>query len=666
LFGLVLAIGIVVDDAIVVVENVERNISLGYPPVEATQRAMREVTGPIVAVALVLSAVFIPTAFIPGLSGQFYKQFAITVAISTIISAINSLTLSPALSALLLRDHHAPKDWLSRVMDKSFGWFFRPFNRFFEWVSNKYSGGVARLIRVSAISLMVYAGLLVLTWQTFKAVPSGFVPPQDKQYLIAFAQLPEGSTIDRTDKVIRRMSEIAMKHPGVEDVVAFPGLSINGFTNSPNSGIAFTTLKPFEDRASDELSGAAIARQLQQEFGDIQDAFVAIFTPPPVNGLGTTGGFKFYIQDRGDLGYDELYTAVQNLIAKANQTPGLAGLFTSYTINNPQLDADVDRAKAKQQGVPLANIFETMQINLGSLYVNDFNRFGRTYQVIAQADAEFRTNASDITRLKTRNASGEMVPLGSLMTVKETYGPDRAMRYNGYRAAEINGMPAPGYSSGQAEAIMEKLAAETLPKGMVLDWTELTYQKILAGNTGLLVFPISLLLVFLVLAAQYESFRLPFAVLLIVPMALLSAMAGVWLTKGDNNIFTQIGLIVLIGLAAKNAILIVEFAVKLREEGKSIVEAAIEASRLRLRPILMTSIAFIAGVFPLVVSKGAGAEMRQAMGIAVFSGMIGVTLFGLLLTPVFYVVLEKIGLKKPKPVSTASSGPQQSALTGHA
>jgi hydrophobe/amphiphile efflux-1 (HAE1) family protein len=648
LFGLVLAIGIVVDDAIVVVENVERNITLGLSPVDATKKAMREVTGPIVATALVLSAVFIPTAFVPGLSGQFYKQFAITIAISTIISAFNSLTLSPALSALLLKDHHAPKDVVSKVMDKSLGWFFRPFNRFFEWASNKYSNGVSRLIRVSAIGLIVYVGMLFLTWQSFKAVPSGFVPPQDKQYLIAFAQLPEGASIERTEAVIRKMGEIAMNHPGVADVVSFPGLSVNGFTNSPNSGIAFTPLKPFEERKDPKLSAANIVKDLQAEYAKIDEAFIAIFTPPPVNGLGTTGGFKFYVEDRADLGYDELYAAVQSLMAKGNQTPGLAGMFSSYTINNPQLDAEVDRAKAKQLGVPLANIFETMQINLGSLYVNDFNRFGRTYQVVAQADAEFRTNADDITKLKTRNNKGEMVPLGTLVKVNETYGPDRAMRYNGYRAAEINGMPGPGFSSGQAEAIVEKLAAETLPKGMVLDWTELTYQKILAGNTGMLVFPISILLVFLVLAAQYESFRLPFAVLLIVPMALLAAMTGVWLTKGDNNIFTQIGLIVLIGLAAKNAILIVEFAVKLREEGKGIVEAAVEASRLRLRPILMTSIAFIAGVFPLVVASGAGAEMRKAMGVAVFAGMIGVTVFGLFLTPIFYAVLERIGVKKPK------------------
>ena len=655
LFGLVLAIGIVVDDAIVVVENVERNIALGYSPFEATKRAMREVTGPIVATALVLSAVFIPTAFISGLSGQFYKQFAITIAISTVISAFNSLTLSPALAALLLRDHHAPKDWLSKAMDKAFGWFFRPFNRFFEWSSNKYSNGVNRVVRRGAIAMIVYAGLVFMTYKTFQKVPSGFVPEQDKQYLVAFAQLPDGASLERTDEVVRKMGEIMLKHPGVADSIAFPGLSINGFTNSPNAGIAFVGLKSFEEREGKGMSGKEIAAQLQAEFNGIQGAFVAIFPPPPVNGLGTTGGFKLYVEDRAGLGYDELYNSTQALIAKANQTPGLAGVFSGFTVNTPQLEADVDRAKAKQQGIPLDNIFETMQINLGSLYVNDFNRFGRTYQVVAQADAEFRTNADDIARLRTRNEKGQMVPLGSVLDVKETYGPERAMRYNGYPAAEINGGPAPGFSSGQAEALMEQVAKETLPKGIAMEWTDLTYQRILAGNTGVLIFPLSILLVFLVLAAQYESFRLPFAVLLIVPMALLSAMAGVWLTAGDTNIFTQIGLFVLIGLAAKNAILIVEFAVKLREEGKGIIESAVEATRLRLRPILMTSIAFIAGVYPLVAASGAGAEMRQAMGIAVFSGMIGVTIFGLFFTPIFYVLLERIGSKKKSLPSTPAT-----------
>jgi hydrophobe/amphiphile efflux-1 (HAE1) family protein len=661
LFGLVLAIGIVVDDAIVVVENVERNIGLGLTPVEATKRAMREVTGPIIATSLVLSAVFIPTAFISGLTGQFYKQFALTIAISTIISTFNSLTLSPALSALLLKGHDAPKDKLTRAMDFAFGWFFRPFNRFFAWSTQKYSNSVARLIRVAAIALVVYAGLLGASAWLFQKTPTGFVPTQDKQYLVAFTQLPSAASLDRTDDVIRKMSEIALNHPGVANAIAFPGLSINGFTNSPNSGIVFVALKPFEERKTKELSGLAIADQLQQQFGDIQDAFIAIFPPPAVQGLGQIGGFKLYIEDRSDAGLDALYGATQGLIGQAYQTPGLTGLFSSYTINTPQLVADVDRAKAKAQGVPLANVFETMQINLGSLYVNDFNRFGRTYQVVAQADAEFRDRAEDILRLKTRNAAGELVPLGALVKVSETYGPDRVMRYNGYPAAEINGAPAPGFSSGQAEALMEELAATHLPKGMALDWTELTFQKIIAGNTAIYIFPLSVFLVFLVLAAQYESFRLPFAVILIVPMALLSALVGLWLTQGENNVFTQIGLIVLIGLAAKNAILIVEFAVKRREEGEGIVEAALDAAKLRLRPILMTSIAFIAGVFPLVISTGAGAEMRQAMGIAVFSGMIGVTIFGLFLTPVFYVVLEKLGLRKPAPASSEAIEPQPAA-----
>jgi multidrug efflux pump len=660
LFGLVLAIGIVVDDAIVVVENVERNIRLGLKPFDATRQAMREVTGPIVATALVLSAVFIPTAFISGLTGQFYKQFAITIAISTVISAFNSLTLSPALSALLLRDHHAAPDLLTRWMERGLGWFFRPFNRFFEWASRRYSAAVARVLRFAAIAVVLYVGLLTLTTLLYRKTPSGFVPTQDKQYLIAFAQLPAAASLDRADAVIHRMSELALAHPGVAHTIAFPGLSINGFTNSSNSGIVFVALKPFEDRRSAELTGTAIARQLQQQYSQIQDAYISIFPPPPVRGVGTIGGFKFYVEDRGDSGLDALFEATQNLMGAARQAPQLTGIFSSYTINTPQLAADVDRAKAKILGIPLSNLFETMQINLGSLYVNDFNRFGRTYQVIAQADSSFRTTPDDILRLKTRNAAGDLVPLATVVKVRETYGPDRVMRYNGYPAAEVNGAAAPGISSGEAEAAMEKLAAANLPKGMALDWTELTFQRILAGNTGIYVFPLSILLVFLVLAAQYESFRLPFAVILIVPMALFSALVGLWFTRGENNVFTQIGLIVLIGLAAKNAILIVEFAVRRREEGYSIASAALDAAKLRLRPILMTSIAFIAGVFPLVISHGAGAEMRQAMGIAVFAGMIGVTLFGLFLTPVFYALLERLGVRKQARVTepiTASASP---------
>ncbi len=659
LFGLVLAIGIVVDDAIVVVENVERNIALGLSPVEATRRAMNEVTGPIIATALVLCAVFVPTAFISGLSGQFYKQFAITIAISTVISAFNSLTLSPALSAVLLRPHGATKDTCSRLIDLLFGWLFRPFNRFFEWASHQYSAGVARVIRKSAVALLVYGGLIALTAWSFKQVPTGFVPTQDKQYLVAFAQLPDAASLDRTEAVIRRMSDLALKHPGVQDAIAFPGLSINGFTVSPNAGVIFVGLKPFKERRDAALGGLAIAGALNAEFSRIQEAFVAIFPPPPVNGLGTIDGFKLHIQDRGDLGYEKLYAASQELIGKAWQTPGLTRIFSGYQINVPQLEADVDRVKTKSQGVPLVNVFETMQVYLGSLYVNDFNRFGRTYQVIAQADAEFRDRPEDITRLKTRNAQGQMVTLGALVKVKEAHGPDRVMHYNGYPSADINGAPAPGFSSGQAEALMAKLAAETLPPGAQFEWTDLTYQKLLAGNTAYAIFPLCILLVFLVLAAQYESFRLPLAIILIVPLCLLFAIGGVWLARGDNNIFTQISFIVLIGLACKNAILIVEFAKVKQDEGLSPLAAAVEAAKLRLRPILMTSIAFIAGVFPLVIATGAGAEMRRAMGTAVFSGMIGVTLFGLFLTPVFYVVLMKLGLKKS---SAAESQPHSAPL----
>ena len=657
LFGLVLAIGIVVDDAIVVVENVERNIALGLPPAEAAKRAMSEVTSPIIATALVLCAVFVPTAFISGLTGQFYKQFAITIAISTVISAINSLTLSPALCAVLLKEHGARKDWFARVMERALGWFFRPFNRLFAWSGDKYSGGVASVLRKSAVALVVYAGLVLLTGWSFNKMPTGFVPTQDKQYLVAFAQLPEGASLDRTEAVIRRMSDIGLKQPGVESAVAFPGLSISGFSVAPNAGIVFFTLKPFEERQTKQLSGPAIAAALNQKFASVQEAFVLTVMPPPVQGLGTIGGFKFYVEDRADLGYDALYQNMQQIVGKSYQTPGLAGVFSTFTVNVPQLDADIDRVKAKQQGVPLQNLFETMQIYLGSLYINDFNRFGRTYEVIAQADGQFRQRPEDVTRLKTRNAAGEMVPLGTLVKVTETHGPDRAMRYNGYPAAEINGGPAPGFSSGQAETLITKLANENLPKGMTMEWTELTYQRILAGNTAIYVYPLCLLLVFLVLAAQYESFRLPLAIILIVPMCLLFAITGVWLKGSDNNIFTQIGLIVLVGLACKNAILIVEFARhKQEEEGKSPFDAAVEASRLRLRPILMTSIAFIAGVFPLVKSHGAGAEMRQAMGIAVFSGMIGVTLFGLFLTPVFYLILMKLGLKRKTAAMTEHKG----------
>jgi hydrophobe/amphiphile efflux-1 (HAE1) family protein len=642
LFGLVLAIGIVVDDAIVVVENVERNITNGLKPIEATRQAMREVTGPIIATALVLCAVFVPTAFISGLTGQFYKQFALTIAISTVISAFNSLTLSPALSALLLKAQGAPPDRLTRILNRLLGGFFRPFNRVFSRFSTSYVSGVGHVVRGAGVALFIYGGLIALTYLGFARTPTGFIPQQDKQYLVSFAQLPDAATLDRTEDVIRRMGEIALKQPGVDHAVAFPGLSINGFTNSPNSGIVFVTLKPFDERKSKSLSAGAIAAALNQQYGNIQEAFIAVFPPPPVMGLGTIGGFRMQIEDRGGLGFEELYKQTQNLLAKGNQTPALQGLFSGYQVNVPQIDAEVDREKAKSQGVSVQELFDTMQVYLGSLYVNDFNAFGRTYPVTAQAEPNFRLQAEDVVRLKTRNAAGDMIPLGSFVTVKHSSGPDRVMHYNSYPTAEINGGPAVGFSSGQAQAAIEQLARKELPNGMGFEWTELTYQQIIAGNTAVLIFPLVVLLVFLVLAAQYESLSLPLAVILIMPMVLLSAITGVELTRGDNNIFTQIGLIVLVGLASKNAILIVEFARDQELEGVPPLQAALNAARLRLRPILMTSLAFIMGVVPLVLSTGAGAEMRHAMGIAVFSGMLGVTVFGLILTPLFYVLVRKL------------------------
>ncbi|WP_339671972.1 multidrug efflux RND transporter permease subunit [Dasania marina] len=642
LFGLVLAIGIVVDDAIVVVENVERNIEKGLSSVAAAQQAMKEVTGPIIATTLVLGAVFIPAAFMSGLTGQFYKQFALTIAISTFISALNSLTLSPALSALLLRSKGAPKDAFSRFLDRLLqGWLFTPFNRLFDWGSHGYARVIKKIIRSAGIVMLLYVGLLLLTAQQFASTPTGYVPSQDKQYLVAFTQLPDAASLDRTEAVIREMSRLALEHPGVADTVAFPGLNINGFSRSSSSGVIFVTLKPFAERKAEHLSAHAIAGKLNGQFASIQDAYMAIFPPPPVRGMGNIGGFRLQLQDKGSLGYEALYKATQEVIGKSRQVPELAGAFTSFQVNTPQIDVDVDREKAKMQGVAVDDIFSTMQIYLGSMYVNDFNKFGRNYQVNVQSAESFRQQPEQIGQLKVRNKQGDMIPLASFIKVKHSAGPDRVMHYNGFMTAEINASAAPGYSSGQAQAAMEKVLAENLPAGVEYEWTDLTYQQQLAGNTAVLIFPLMVLLVFLVLAAQYESLSLPLAIILIVPMTLLSAIVGVVIYGGDNNIFTQIGFIVLVGLATKNAILIVEFAREQELEGKTIVEAILEASHQRLRPILMTSIAFIMGVLPLVISTGAGAEMRQAMGVAVFSGMIGVTVFGLLLTPVFYVLVRK-------------------------
>lgn len=646
LFGMVLAIGIVVDDAIVVVENVERNIHRGLTPREATHVAMSEVSEPIIAIALTLTAVFLPIAFISGLTGQFYQQFALTIVISTLISAFNSLTLSPALAAILLRDKNTPPDGLTRTINALFGRFFAWFNRMFDRRSVAYSGRVTQALGRKSGWVLVYLLLTGATVWGFQAVPRGFIPAQDKQNMIGFVQLPDGASIERTEAVVRQVSDIAMHEPGVSHVVAFPGASINGFVNSPSSAILFFPLDDFSQRRDKSLQGAAIAGRLMQKFSMIDNAFVAVFPSPAVRGLGQTGGFKLQIEDRADLGYEALAKVVSEVTAKANQTPGLSTVYSGYKINTPQLFADLDRTKALQLGLSVSDVFNTMQVYLGSLYVNDFNRFGRTYRVIAQADSHFRDQAQDVGRLQVRNTRGDMIPLSAVMTVENTFGPDMAMRYNAYRSADINASAAPGYSSSQAQDIMAGLLAGILPPGMVFEWTELAYQEILAGNTALFIFPLCVLLVFLVLAAQYESLVLPLAIILIVPMSTMAALFGVWLTGGDNNIFTQISFFLLAGLAAKNAILIVEFARELEHQGLSIVEAAIQASRLRLRPILMTSFAFIMGVVPLVLSHGAGAEMRHAMGVAVFSGMLGVTFFGLFLTPVFYVVLRKISSRR--------------------
>ena len=648
LFGLVLAIGIVVDDAIVVVENVERNISEGLSPIDATVKAMKEVTGPIVATTLVLASVFIPTAFMTGLTGQFYKQFALTITISTFISAINSLTLSPALSALLLKGHDAPKDRLTRIIDMLFGrWLFTPFNHFFSKLSRGYGFVVKKVIRGGALVATLYIVLVGITGLQFNTTPSGYIPAQDKQYLIAFAQLPNAASLDRSALVIEEMTSIALAHPGVEAALGFPGLSVNGFTNATNSGIVFVMLSDFDERTEPSMSANAIAAELNGQYSSIKEAYVAIFPPPPVMGLGTIGGFRLQIEDRAGYGFKALNDMTTQVMQKAYQTPELAGVFSSYQVNVPQLDIAVDRDKTKRQGVDLNQLFQTMQGYMSSTYVNDFNLFGRTFQVNMQADEPFRTSAEQIGQLKVRNNNGEMVSLDSFIQVSDIAGPDRVMHYNGFTTAEINGGPAAGFSSGEAQAAIERILEETLPNGMTYEWTELTYQQILTGNANMLVFPLVIVLVFMMLAAQYESVRLPMAIVLIIPMTLLSALSGVLLYGGDNNILTQIGLIVLVGLATKNAILIVEFAKELQEQGMTIMEAILEAGRLRLRPILMTSIAFIMGVAPLVFSTGAGAEMRQAMGVAVFSGMIGVTVFGLLLTPLFYYYLAKRVVARP-------------------
>jgi len=661
LFGLVLSIGIVVDDAIVVVENVERHIEDGEEPLEAARRAMREVTGPIIAITSVLAAVFIPTAFLTGLQGEFYRQFALTIAISTILSAVNSLTLSPALAGMLLRPRTIAPPRDPRSLRGRAGRVFQRLSRPFERAPDAYGNGVRKLVRVSGVALFIYGGLLALTLFGFKVVPPGFVPMQDKYYLVGIAQLPNSASLDRTDDVVKQMSKLALAEPGVESVVAFPGLSINGFVNVPNAAVMFVMLDPFKDRTSPDLAATAIAGRLQAKFASIQDGFLGVFPPPPVPGLGATGGFKMQIEDRGGVGLDALVQQTQILMMKATESGQVAGLMTSLDVNAPQLDVVIDRTKAKSQGVPLADVFESLQVYLGSLYINDFNRFGRTYKVTVQGDAEHRMQAEAIGQLQVRNAAGQMLPLSSFVTVTPSSGPDRVIHYNGYPSADISGGAPPGVSSGQVVVVMERLAKEVLPEGVSFEWTELTYQQKLAGDAALYIFPLCVLLAYLILAAQYNSWLLPLSVLLIVPMCLLSAIGGVWLMGGDNNVFVQIGLIVLVGLAAKNAILIVEFARTLEEDGWSTVDAVVEACRLRLRPIVMTSLAFIAGVVPLVLATGAGAEMRQAMGVAVFAGMLGVTVFGLFLTPVFYVVIRRISSRFERRKGGASHPAQERA-----
>ncbi len=642
LFGLVLAIGIVVDDAIVVVENVERNIALGLSPVDATRKAMEEVSGAVVAIGLVLAAVFVPTAFISGLTGQFYRQFALTVAVSTLISAFNSLTLSPALAALLLQPHHAPKDFLGRLIHGSVDWLFRGFNRFFEGSRSAYLSMLGRILRQCGIALFLYGGLIALTWFTFHKVPTGFIPSQDKGYVIAYVQLPDGASLERTRAVSDRMSKMIRETPGVANVVEIVGLSLVSLGNQANASSLFVTLQPFQDRVKAGQTGEAIIGQLNQKLSVIQDGFVRVFGPPGVDGLGLVGGFKLQVQDRAQLGPQALQAATYQLMGAANQDKRLSGALSTFRASVPQVYLDLDRAKAKTMNVPLSGVWETLQIYLGSLYVNDFNAFGRPYRVTAQADAPFRAKPEDVVNLKTRNAAGEMVPLSTIVSVRDVSAPVSVARYNMYPAAEITGAPAPGVSTGEAIRIMDQLAEQVLPPGTGIEWTELSLLQILAGNTAVYIFPLCVLMVFLVLAAQYESWSLPLAIILIVPMCLLFAMLGVWAMGLDNNLFTQIGLVVLMGLACKNAILIVEFARQLQDAGRGRMEAALEASRLRLRPILMTSLAFAFGVLPMMLSKGAGAEMRRSIGTAVFFGMVGVTFFGIFLTPVFYVVIRKV------------------------
>ncbi|MCB1521976.1 MAG: multidrug efflux RND transporter permease subunit [Hyphomicrobiaceae bacterium] len=661
LFGLVLAIGIVVDDAIVVVENVERNIAAGMTPRDAARRTMDEVGSALIAISLVLIAVFVPTAFITGISGQFYRQFALTIAGATIISLIVSLTLSPAMCRLLLKPHTANEHtpfWARPIKG-----FFKGFNWGFDKLANGYSWFAARTVRLAVVMLALYAGVLAFGMNEFRKAPIGFIPQLDVGYLIVATQLPGGSALARTDEVNRRVADIALTVPGIAHAVNIVGFSGATFTSAPNSGAVFVVLESFEKRAGKpDQTAEALQGALFKKLSVIEDGLVVVVRPPPVRGIGTAGGFRMMVEDRGGVGSEELQRAVYAMMGRAAETQGLQRVYSLFETSTPQIYLDIDRTKAQMLGIRVPDVFSALQTYLGSSYVNDFNLLGRTFRVTAQADAAFRLEPDDILKIRVRNRDGETVPLGSFTTVSNLAGPYRVPRYNLYPAAELDGAPAPGYSQGQAIEIMQKLAAETLPPGVSYEWTTLAFQQLRAGSTAIFVFALAVVFVFLVLAAQYESLTLPLAVILIVPMCLIASIAGVVFRGQDNNILTQVGFIVLIGLAAKNAILIVEFARQLEDEGRNRFEAAVEAARLRLRPILMTSLAFIFGVVPLVVATGAGAELRQALGTAVFSGMIGVTLFGLLFTPVFYVVsrwLAGASRKTPKPLESTSATPAE-------
>ncbi|MDB5600521.1 MAG: mexF [Xanthobacteraceae bacterium] len=641
LFGLVLAIGIVVDDAIVVVENVERNIATGMSPREAARRTMDEVGGALVSIALVLCAVFVPTTFITGISGQFYRQFALTITSATIISLIVSLTLSPAMCALLLKPHdpsHRDTWW-----EKPIRGFFKAFNWGFDRIARGYGWLAGKVVRFVVLMLVLYVGILALGMNEFRKTPQGFIPQIDRGILIVAAQLPSGASLARTDAVMRRAADLVLSTPGVAHAINIVGFSGASFSNAPNAGAMFVVMEPFEKRAGDPTkTAAAVQGQLFGKLAAIQEAFMVVVLPPPVSGIGNAGGFRMMVEDRSGAGPQALQGAVMAMMGKAATTPGLQQVFSLFETSTPQLFLDIDRTKAQLLGVNIADVFNALQVYIGSSYVNDFNLLGRTFRVQAQADAQYRLEPKDVLSLRVRNSNGDTVPLGSFTTVRDISGPYRVPRYNLYPAAELDGNSAPGFSQGQAIEIMQKMAAETLPAGFGYEWTTLAFQQLRAGNTAIFAFGLGVIFVFLVLAAQYESLTLPLAVILIVPMCLVAAIIGVILRGQDNNILTQVGFIVLIALASKNAILIVEFAKQLEDQGRSRLDAAVEAARLRLRPIIMTSLAFVLGVAPLAWATGAGAELRSALGTAVFSGMLGVTAFGLIFTPVFYVVARWI------------------------